>query len=425
MEDVLARTENLENFSPGDFFKLGWETLDGKTAFFAPYFRGMVDDNWIMREALGPASHRMPFRDSRTGETREVLMLGSNNYLGLANEPSIVERTIEAVRAFGIGCGGPPLLNGTTTVHRALERKLAEMKKCEDAVVFASGYQANVGWTTGLLGQGDFLVYDAQNHASLFDGIKMGRFEAVPWEHNNVDELRRRLMHVRWKHPYTNVVVAVEGVYSMDGDVAPLPEVVALARKYGALVAVDDAHGTGVLGERGHGTPEHFGLEGDIDIVMGTFSKTFAVTGGFVAGKREMVDYLRFFARSYMFSANLPTPVAASVLAGIDFLGRHPERVRALHENVRSFVAGMRAAGFTVEAQTAIVPLFVPSHLRVRDLVGALFREGVFVNGVEFPAVPRDRQRLRISLMATFTKEDLDLAVAAFVKVGRQFGMLP
>jgi glycine C-acetyltransferase len=377
-----------------------------------------------MREAQGAAAHRMPVYDASTGQAREVLMLGSNNYLGLASEPFVIERTIEAIRKFGVGCGGPPLLNGYTSLHRELEAALARMKKCDDAILFSSGYAANVGWLTGLLGAGDVLLYDVQNHASLFDGMKMGRFEAIPFPHNDVAELRMRLMQVRWKQPYTNVVVCVEGVYSMDGDVPPLPEIRTTCTNYGALLAVDDAHGSGVMGERGHGTPEHFGLEGQIDIVMGTFSKTFGVTGGFVAASQKLVDYLRFFSRSYMFSASLPPPVVAAVLAGIEFLEAHPERVAKLRENVRTFVDALRAKGFDVTCETAIIPLLIPAAINVSSVVRRLHQEGVFVNGIEYPAVPRDRQRLRISMMATFGREDLDFAVEKLVKVGKEMGFL-
>jgi glycine C-acetyltransferase len=410
-------TEHLENFSLADFYKMGWETVDTKTSFFSSYFRGMLRDGFIMREAEGPAAARMRVAG------REVLMFGSNNYLGFANEPEIVEKTIAAIREFGIGCGGPPLLNGYTSLHRELERRLAALKGCEDAVLFSSGYSANVGWTTGLLSPGDWLVFDAQNHASLFDGMKMGRFEGVPFAHNDAGDLRRRLMQVRWKHPYTNIAVCVEGVYSMDGDVAPLPEIRRICSKYGALLAVDDAHGTGVLGERGRGTAEHFGLEGQVDLAMGTFSKTFAVTGGFVAGDRELADYLRFFSRSYMFSASLPPPVVASVLAGLDFLEAHPERVRQLRENVAYFVGALKRLGFDVASESAIIPIPVPEGVPIRKLVARLFEEGVFVNGVEYPAVPRDKQRLRTSMMATFTREDLDRAVGTIARVGKEFGL--
>ncbi|MBI4508020.1 MAG: aminotransferase class I/II-fold pyridoxal phosphate-dependent enzyme [Deltaproteobacteria bacterium] len=385
----------------------------------------MLKDGFILREAAGAAAHRMPIKDPATGEAREVLMFGSNNYLGLANEPYVVEKTIEAIRKFGIGCGGPPLLNGTTSLHRTLEERLAEFKHCEAALIFSSGYAANVGWTTGLLSPKDILIYDAQSHASLSDGIKMGRFESAHFAHNDLNHLRRRLMQARWKHAYTNVIVCVEGVYSMDGDVAPLPEIRRLCSKYDALLCIDDAHGTGVLGAKGSGTAEHFQMEGQVDIVMGTFSKIFAVTGGFIAGSRELVDYLRFFSRSYMFSASLPPPVVASVLAGLEFLQAHPERVKQLHENVAYLVAGLRSIGYEINCETAIIPVFVPPSINIRRVVSRLHEEGVFVNGVEYPAVPKARQRLRLSVMATFTRKDLDFALDKLERVGREFGMLP
>lgn len=421
---VIQPTQHLENFSLADFYKMDWETVATKTAFFSSFFQGLIRDGFIMREAQSAPGAHMTVAHSETGEAREVLMLGSNNYLGLANEPFVVEKTIEAIRRFGVGCGGPPLLNGYTTLHRELEATLARLKHCDDAILYSSGYATNVGWVTGILGPGDWLVYDAQNHASLFDGIRMGRFDHVAFGHNDVEDLRRQLMQVRWKHPYTNVVVCVEGVYSMDGDIAPLPEIRRLCTKYGALLAVDDAHGTGVLGERGLGTPEHFGLEGQVDIMMGTFSKTFGVTGGFIAGSKALIDYLRFFSRSYMFSASLPPPVVASVLAGIEFLERHPERVRQLRENVRYFVDGLQRLGFDVACETAIIPLLVPARVNLRSLAMRLHEEGLFVNGVEYPVVPRDQQRLRISMMATLTRDDLDAALAACAKVGREFGMI-
>jgi len=312
-----------------------------------------------------------------------------------------------------------------TSLHRQLERKLAELKGCEDAMIFASGYGANVGWVTGLLGAGDVLVYDVQNHASLYDGIKMGRTRSVAFAHNDMEDLRRRLMQVRWQRAHANIVVCVEGVYSMDGDIAPLPALRKLCNKYGALLAVDEAHATGNIGKTGGGTAEHFEMPpGSVDLVMGTFSKTFAVTGAYVAGRRDLVDYLRFFARSYMFSASLPPPMIAAVLAGIEFMKAHPERVAQLHDNVAYLVAGLRAQGFSIEQTTAIVPIFVPQHIRMPQVINRLHEEGLFVNGIEYPAVPKDRQRLRLSVMATMTRADLDFAIDKLSKVGREMGFL-
>ncbi|MEU2040364.1 aminotransferase class I/II-fold pyridoxal phosphate-dependent enzyme [Nocardia niwae] len=415
-----------ENFSLEHYLDPAAHTFDQRFAEFRPYARRARDSGFVLREVAGPSGPVVPVRDPSTGEIDELIMLGSNNYLGLGNEPSVVGAAIAAIREYGVGHGGPPLLNGTTTLHRRLEERLAELKGCESAMVFSSGYAANVGWVTGLLRRGDVLLYDEQNHASLYDGIQLGRVRSMAFAHNDLRHLRHRLMQIRWRNPGANVVVAVEGVYSMDGDVAPLPEIRALCDAFGAWLAVDDAHGTGVLGARGHGTAEHFGLgPGSVELTMGTFSKVFAGTGGFVAGSRDLVDTLRFFARSYMFSAALAPSVVAAVLAGIDFLGAHPERVARLHDNVDYFVRGLRAMGFAVDPQTAIIPLLVPQRLAVADVVTALHREGVFVNGVEFPAVPRDQQRLRISMMATLTRDHLDRALDRIDTVARRFGFHP
>jgi 8-amino-7-oxononanoate synthase len=424
--DPKSENENAESFSLQPFLDPAWDTLESKLARFAPFARSVMESGMVMREVAGPAGRKVPVRNPVTGQTQDVLMFGSNNYLGLANEPFIVEKTIEAVRQYGVGCGGPPLLNGMTSLHRELERKLAELKGCEDAMIFASGYSANVGWVTGLLGAGDVLVYDVQNHASLYDGIKMGRTRSVAFAHNDMDDLRKRLMQTRWQRAHANIVVCVEGVYSMDGDIAPLPALRKLCNKYGALLAVDEAHATGNIGKTGGGTAEHYEMPpGSVDLVMGTFSKTFAVTGAYVAGKRDLVDYLRFFARSYMFSASLAPPVIASVLAGIEFMKAHPERVRQLHDNVAYLVAGLRAQGFSIEQTTAIVPIFVPQHIRMPQVINRLHEEGLFVNGIEYPAVPKDRQRLRLSVMATMTRADLDFAIDKLGKVGREMGFLP
>lgn len=423
--DEAAEEVHGENFTLHSFMDKRWSGMDRRFSDFGQFVEHAKGRRLVLREIVGPAGHRVKVRDGRTGEVREVLMFGSNNYLGLATEPEIVERTMDAVREYGVGCGGPPLLNGTTSLHRELEERLAAHKGCEAAMLFSSGYGANVGWVTGLLQPGDVLVYDAQNHASLYDGIKMGRTRSMAFAHNDPDDLRKKLMQVRWQRPAANVVVCVEGVYSMDGDVAPLPRILKLCRKYGALLAIDEAHSTGVIGATGRGTAEHFGLaDGDIDLVMGTFSKVFATTGAFVAASRPLVDFLRFFARSYMFSAALSPAVVASVLAGLEFLENNPDRVARLHQNVRYLAEGLRSVGFHVEPETAILPLHVPAHISIGDVVSRLHDEGLFVNGVEFPAVPKDRQRLRLSVMATFEREDLDFAVDRLEAVGREYGFL-
>ncbi|MBA3808812.1 MAG: aminotransferase class I/II-fold pyridoxal phosphate-dependent enzyme [Solirubrobacterales bacterium] len=377
-----------------------------------------------MREVVSPAGKRVKVRSAGGGAVSDLLMLGSNNYLGLANEPAVVSGAIDALRTFGAGCGGPPLLNGMTTLHRTLERRLAEHKQCEDAMIFSSGYAANVGWITGLLAPGDVLVFDEQSHASVVDGIKQGRVRSRAYLHNDAEAAERALVKARESQENATLVLCTEGVFSMDGDVAPLGELAKRCRSHDALLVIDDAHGTGVLGPSGQGTPAHFGLAGEVDVVMGTFSKVFATTGGFIAGRADLIEYLRYFARSYMFSAAVPPPVLGTVLAGLDYMESHPERVSQLHTNVRYLVDGLRAEGFDVASESAIVPLLLPEHVALQQVVMRLHDEGLFVNGVAYPAVPKGQERLRLSVMATFTRSDLDLAIAKLTKVARELAFL-
>ena len=416
---------HAENFSLEHYLGKAGGAFEDRFADFRPFVERVRGMGYVLREITGPSGPVVGVRDDATGERREVVMLGSNNYLGLANEPEIIAAAVAATRQYGIGCGGPPLLSGTTSLHRELEERLAEFKHCESAMLFSSGYSANLGWLTGLLRAGDVLIYDEQSHASLIDGIQLGRVRSIPFAHNDISALRYRLMQVRWRNPGANVVVAVEGVYSMDGDIAPLPAIKELCAGFGAWVAIDDAHGTGVLGARGSGVAEHFGMADEVELTMGTFSKVFATTGGFVAGTKDLVDTLRFFSRSYMFSASLAIPVVASVIAGIDFIANHPERPRQLHDNVAYLANTLCEIGFQVDPQTAIIPIVLPEGVSVAEVVAALYVEGVFVNGVEFPAVPRDQGRLRLSVMATLTKEHLDMCAERIERVARRFAFHP
>lgn len=417
--------EHAENFTLEYYLGNAEGSFTDRFARFRPFVDRVRGMGFVLREITSAAGPVVEVRDEQTGQRRKVVMLGSNNYLGLADEPEIIEATVRATRRWGIGCGGPPLLNGTTALHRELEERLAALKGCPSAMLFSSGYAANVGWLTGLLRRGDVLVYDEQSHASLIDGIALGRLRAIPFAHNNCDDLRHRLAQLRRHDPGANVVVAVEGVYSMDGDLASLPAIRQLCDEFGAWLAVDDAHGTGVLGETGRGSAEYFGMEGRIELFMGTFSKAFASTGGFVTGTRDLVDTLRFFARSYMFSASPAIPVVASALAAIDFLAAHPERIAQLGDNVSYLSKALLAKGFRVDPQTAIIPIMVPESVPVADVVAALYADGVFVNGVEFPAVARNQGRLRLSVMATLTRAQLDFCAECIDGVARRFGFHP
>ena len=418
-------SDHAENFTLEHYLGNASGAFEERFAAFRPFVDRVRGMGFVLREITSASGPVVGVRDNATGERREVIMLGSNNYLGLADEPEIIEAAVTATRVYGVGCGGPPLLNGTTSLHRELEQRLADFKKCESAMLFSSGYAANVGWLTGLMRRGDVLIYDEQSHASLIDGIQLGRVRSIPFAHNDIDDLTVRLTHVGRRNPGANVVVAVEGVYSMDGDTAPLPTLKELCERFGAWLAVDDAHGTGVLGVSGRGSAEHFGMEGRLELTMGTFSKVFAANGGFIAGSKDLVDTLRFFSRSYMFSASLAIPVVASVIAGIDFLSAHPERPRRLRDNVEYLSKSLREIGFQVNPQTAIIPIVLPEPVSVAEVVAALYVDGVFVNGVEFPAVPRNQGRLRLSVMATLTKDHLDSCVEKIERAAHRFGFHP
>lgn len=427
---------NSENFSLEHFYSkyrqegaaTGSALLD-RVKPFSDYLRQSNRQGHALycRQIEGATGPRVAIRDPLTGTTRTMVMMGSNNYLGLANHPRVVQAVKDAVDRHGVGMGGPPLLNGMNGLHRQLELRIARLKGKEDALLFASGFQANLGWVPALLRPRDFLIYDELHHASLFDGIKIARANArihtQAFKHNDIRHLLQVLEKARDELvPGAHVFVAVEGVYSMDGDLAPLKEIARICRAFEATLVLDDAHGTGILGANGAGTAEHLGVE--VDLAMGTFSKAFGVTGGFVAGKREVIDYLRFFSRSYMFSAHLPQAIVAAILAGLDVIAEEPEIRKRLRENVDYLVAGLRKHGFKVSSHSAIIPLAVPERVDIRAFGKRIHEEGLFTSMIEYPAVPKDAQRIRLSVMADHSREDLDFAAGTLAKLGREFGLL-
>ena len=413
-----------EAYQGGENFDLRHILLQGRslklherTALFDRFLTDLArqHENTSMRCITTAADREVEVVDPFTGTARRLLMFGSNNYLGLARHSLVLERAALTLRKFGAGIGGPPLLNGYTSLHRELEKRLAALKGAEDAMIFPSGYGANLGLVTGLTAPADIILYDAYSHASFCDGIRMSGVSSYRFPHNDAPSLQRLLeLH---QHGAGDLFVGVEGVYSMDGDLAPLDRLVPLCRRAGALLIVDDAHGSGVMGEHGRGTAEHFGVEGAVDISMGTFSKVFAVTGGFVAASRPIVNYLRYFARSHMFSAALPPVVIGIVLAGLDVLAQEPELLRRLRDNVAYAAAGLRSAGFDCHPQSAIIPLRVPVGMNIRRAAYRFHELGIFLNSIEYPAVPVSQQRFRISLMATHTRGDIDRLVAAVAQV--------
>ncbi|MEN8226451.1 MAG: pyridoxal phosphate-dependent aminotransferase family protein, partial [Bacteroidota bacterium] len=312
--------------------------------------------------------------------------------------------------------GGPPLLNGYLHLTRELEERLSALKKSEDTLIFSSGYNANLGLISGLLNGDDNIIYDTCSHASLSDGIKMGKARGYKFHHNDVNDLQS-VLNDKKQSCKGEIFINVEGVYSMDGDLAPLDQIVPVCVKNNAILIVDDAHGTGVMGEHGCGTAEHFNVCDKVDINMGTFSKTFAVQGGFISASEPIIKYLRYFARSYMFSASMPPVVLSAILAGLDVIEKEPERRRMLHDNVKYVAQKLRRCGYVTEPEAGIIALSVPVTMNIRDAAYQFHKEGIFLNAIEYPAVPVDKQMFRISIMATHTRSDLDKLIASVEEI--------
>jgi glycine C-acetyltransferase len=415
-----------ENFDLRDILLKGRSLpLVERTAHFQEFLQNLrqSDKNLCMRCIGSPSDRLVTIVDPVTGFHREMLMFGSNNYLGLATHPYVVQKSVDAARVYGTGLSGPPLLNGYTTLHRKLEERLAALKGTEDAMIYSSGYGANVGMVSGLASRNDIILYDAYSHASFCDGIALSGAQSFRFSHNDIAHLTDLLERIQ-SRPHGDIYVGVEGVYSMDGDLAPLDKIIPLCKKFGAHLMLDDAHGTGVMGLHGRGTAEQFGFEGQVPLTMGTFSKAFTATGGFVAASKPITDYLRYFARSYMFSASLPPATIATVLAALDVIEREPERLTRLHDNVTYATGRLKQLGFVTPSQSAILPLRVPAGMDIRLASRAFHERGIFVNSIEYPAVPVSQQRFRISVMATHTREDIDRLIAVVEEVWSLFANL-
>jgi 8-amino-7-oxononanoate synthase len=352
---------------------------------------------------------------------RRLIMLGSNNYLGLTNDPRVKEAAIEAIRRYGTGSAGSRFLNGTLDIHVRLEDRLAEFMRQEAAVTFATGFQVNLGAISCLVGKGDTVYLDKQDHACIIDGARLSFGDVRKFRHNDPADLRRQM---RQDIGAKGRFVVVDGVFSMEGDIAPLPEILAVAREFGAGLMVDDAHGIGVLGSTGRGTSEHFGLEDDVDLIMGTFSKSMASVGGFIAGSAVVIHYIKHRARTMIFSAAPPPASVAAALATLDIMEREPERRARLWKNTRFFLEGLRSLGLdTGNSETPVVPIVVGEDSAALAMVQRLHEAGVFVNCVLSPATPPGRALIRTSLMATHTTDQLSRALEAIEKVAKQVGL--
>ncbi|MDQ3389507.1 MAG: aminotransferase class I/II-fold pyridoxal phosphate-dependent enzyme [Gemmatimonadota bacterium] len=349
------------------------------------------------------------------------IMVGSNNYLGLTHHPYILERAQDALHRYGSGCTGSRFLNGTLDLHEELERRLAMLMGQESSLVFSTGYQTNLGVISTLVGRGSVAVHDRLNHASLVDGSLLSNGEMIRFPHADMKALERILEANAGK----GILIVTDGIFSMEGDIARLPEITLLAREYGARILVDDAHSVGVLGDRGGGTGQYFGIEDRVDLVMSTFSKSFASIGGAIAGPEEVIHYLKHHARTLIFSASMPPSAVATVLACLEVMEREPERRIRLWENAEYLRKGMQSLGFdTAESETPIIPVSTGRVEHTFIFWRALFDAGVFTNPVLPPAVPESGCRLRTSVMATHTREQLDFVLDAFSRVGRELGVI-
>ena len=350
---------------------------------------------------------------------RRVLMFGSNSYLGLTNHPRVIEAAAEATRRYGTGCAGSRFLNGTIDLHLQLEHELARWTGKEDVMVYSTGFQVNLGVVSCVTGREDYVICDELDHASIVEGRRLSFSTPRKYRHRDMDSLERELTRC---HPEAIKLIVTDGVFSMEGDIAPMDEIVCLARKYDANIMVDEAHGFGVLGPEGRGTCHHFGVADEVDLLMGTFSKSFASIGGFIASDKDTINYLRHNSRSYIFSASLTPAATAAAMESLHIMQEEPERIEHLWEVTRYALDGFRALGFEIGAtETPIIPLYVRDMEKTFLVTRMLFDEGIFVNPVVPPACAPNDTLIRFSLMATHTKEQVDYALD---KMSECFGKL-
>ncbi len=347
---------------------------------------------------------------------KSMIMLGSNNYLGLTDHPKVKEATIEAVQRFGTGCTGSRYLNGTLTLHEEAEARLATFMQREGVLLFSTGYQTNLGTISALVGKGEYVITDRQNHASLVDGCRLSFGKTLKYRHNDPEDLERILRNLA---PEAGKLVAVDGVFSMEGSIVPLPEIAQLCKQYEAVLMVDDAHAVGVLGDHGRGTGEHFGLEQRVDIVMGTFSKSFATMGGYIATDRQIIDYIKHHSRALIFSASMAPSTVATVLAALDIIESEPERREMLWRNATHWRQGLQELGFnTGGSATPVVPVILGEDMLTIQFWKMLFDRGIFTNPAVRQAVAPGASLLRTSVIATHTPAQLDRALETFWEVG-------
>jgi 8-amino-7-oxononanoate synthase len=353
---------------------------------------------------------------------KKVLMFGSNSYLGLTNHPKVKAAAKAAIDKYGTGCAGSRFLNGTLDIHIELENKLARIVNKDAALCYSTGFQVNLGVVSLLTGRHDYLLLDELDHASIIEGSRLSFSKVLKFAHNDMESLRNKL---KLCHKDRIKLIVVDGIFSMEGDIINLPEVVKLAEHYGASIMVDDAHALGVIGKNGSGTASHFGLTDKVDLIMGTFSKSFASLGGFIASDKEVINYIKHNSRTLIFSASMTPASAASVLASIEIMENEPERIKHLWDMTALALNGFKSAGFdTGKSETPIIPLFIRDDIKALQLTQNLLADGIFVNPVVSPAVPKEDCLIRYSLMATHTKEQVEISVEKITRAAKALHIL-
>lgn len=352
---------------------------------------------------------------------KPMIMIGSNNYLGLATDPRVIEASQAAVAKFGVGCTGSRFLNGNSVIHEQLEAELASLLQKESVLLHSTGFFANLGTLNTLCTEGDWILCDRENHASIIEGCQSSRAKTLPFAHNCIKTLRRRLQRVPEDE---GKLIVMDGVYSMSGDIARLPEIVAVAKEMGARTYVDEAHSLGVLGPNGEGTVAHFGLQKDVDLIMGTFSKSLGSMGGFIAGPHEVIDFLKHTTRCMIFTASLAPAIVGAVRKSIELMRSEPERKEQLWKNTRKMHAGFRSLGFDIgTTQTPIVPILIGSETKAFLFAHKLLEAGIFVTPAVYPAVKYGQAIVRTSFMATHTEDELDYVLETFARLGKELGI--
>jgi 8-amino-7-oxononanoate synthase len=425
MDPVHGQDPGKSTFAEYDYSNFYYGAGDDPLNLLGPFSEwwreARPNGYYLYSEALQSApATRVQVRNGKTGRVQELINLASYNYLGISYRPEVKQAAIEATNLYGLGASGSPILSGTLEVHRQLAREMAEFKDKEAAILFPTGYSANVGFIAALMRSGDYIILDQYSHASIVDGAILAKSNTLWFRHNNPLDLERKLNKAKGKK-----LVVVEGVYSMDGDVCVLPEIVEVAKRHGARILIDEAHSTFLFGPNGRGVAEHFGLDNEVDFHLGTFSKSLGGQGGFVCGSRDLIDYVNAFGRSRFFSCNLAPPVAAGLLAGLRIAVAEPELRTKLWSNVAYLRRRFAEEGVDIGKSTSqVMPVMVNNDARVFAVAEKIQDRGLFLQPVTYPAVPKHKSRLRVSVSAAHTEEDLETAVHVIASVLREEGIV-